>query len=129
MIKKLTLLLTMTLLLCFSCQNGKITLEGEYEIIGCKNQPEYTPESIIFLGATDFGEVPFEFTGNTLKLSSEMRKHFGNTEFEYKLTDRKLILFNQNKKIEMTYVGSANVLRLFIDGKYLKRMDLVRKMN
>jgi hypothetical protein len=127
MIKKLTILLTFTLFFSYSCSNNKATsLTGEYVIGSVEMKPEYNLEKLSSLGVLDFGDTPFEFFDDKVKLSPELgERFFGNTEFKYELTNDKLILFDQNKKIEMNYIDDG-VFRLNIDNKYLNRIDLIK---
>jgi len=124
--KKLILLLSITFFCFYSCQNGEKKLNGKYTVIGCENKPEYSPEDIISLEAINFGEIPFEFSENKVKLSPEMSKHFlGYTEFEYQINDKQLTLTNLNEKIKINLVGHHGPLILNYDGKYLNELSLI----
>ncbi|MDO3695228.1 hypothetical protein QVZ41_10265 [Wenyingzhuangia sp. chi5] len=123
MIKKLTILLILVLL--YSCSNEKTTvLKGKYSIGGFHMKPEYSMEKLRSLGVLNFGKTPFEFIDNKVYISPELgERFFGNTEFEYELTNDKLILYKKDKKIEMNYIDDG-VFRLNIENKYLDRIDL-----
>lgn len=135
MIKKITLLFTFILLLSYSCKNKEqttsikkndTTLSGKYRIASVKMDPRYNIEKLDSLGMLNFGETPFEFSNNKLKISPELGKHFsGITEFTYQLTNDKLILFSSRKKFELDYKDDG-IFRLEIKDKFFKRLDLVK---
>jgi hypothetical protein len=124
--KKLSLTLILILTLCYSCKEEKtISLNGQYLIGSFHMQPGYEYNNLESLGMVDFGNVPFEFTDNTVKLSQEVGKQFfGGLDFKYELTKDSLTFYGKNKKIEMSYIYDG-VFRLSIDNKYIDRIDFI----
>jgi hypothetical protein len=126
MIKKLSLVLILSLALCYSCKEGKIiSLKGHYSIGSFHMQTGYNLDSLNSLGITDFGVTPFEFRDNNVKLSKELgEQFFGGTDFKYKRTKDSLTFYGKKQKIGMSYMHDG-VFRLSIDNKYIDRLDLI----
>lgn len=127
--KKNLLLKIFSIILICNVQQGLATnLVGKYAVGSFLMKHHVNPDSLKKSGACDFGKIPFNFQNDSVvKISSRFGiEIFGDSIFRYKITSKNIIFINNKNKIIIPYVDESGIIRIMINHRYLKRLDLCK---
>jgi hypothetical protein len=118
-----------SIILIFNIQQGLATnLVGKYAVGSFLMKQHVHPDSLRKSAACDFGKIPFNFQNDSVvKISSRFGKEiFGDSIFRYKVTKKNITFINDKGKIIIPYVDKSGIIRIMINHRYLKRLDLCK---
>jgi len=125
--KNILLLSGCLFLIALSSTSQAINLNGKYAVGSFLMKKHINIDSLRNSGVCDFGKTPFIFQEDKIvKINPRFSKEvFGDSIFTYEVTGKNIIFRNSNSEITLPYVNDNGLIRLFVNNRYFKRLDLV----
>lgn len=132
--KKSTFFIVTILVFAIACkpkpQPTLSYISGIYSIAGCKVQMGKNVDSLQNAGLLNFRTPTFTFLENdSVIISPETgMRFFGDSVFKFELTEKSLLLTNNQKQIELacTVRNNFKLLDLVVNEKDLETIQLIR---
>jgi len=103
-------------------------LNGKYAVGSFLMNKRINNDSLRNSKVCDWGKTPFIFQADKIvRINPRVGKEvFGDSIFTYEVTSKNIIFRNANRLITVPYVNDNGIIRLSVNNRYFKRLDLVQ---